>query len=73
MLPSSTLNSCGSSSSDVRRRTAPTGVIAVVALRGLLHGRAVVAARHRAELPDQDLAAVQAVPPLAEEHRARAT
>ena len=71
IFPSSTLNSCGSSSSEVRRRKRPKRVIRGSSRRGLRHHRAVLANRHATELVDSDFLAVQAVAALAEQNRSR--
>ena len=63
----STLRNCGSSSSEVRRRKAPKGVTRAVVLRRLRDDRAVLGDRHRAELANDHLLAVEAVAALPEE------
>ena len=52
----------------VRRRTAPSFVIRDVLLPGLGHLVAVFADGHRAEFPDENFAAIQAIAPLAKQH-----
>ena len=71
MLPSSTLNNCGNSSSEVFRRIAPSQVT-----RGSFRLACTACGPSsqtvmRAELPHANLLPVQAVAPLAEENRAR--